>query len=158
MGCRGVKTPTFYLLEVIMRLIIEDSQPLRLENLIAELERCDPGKKVVLGPGYMVPKLDYNVQRFNGGLQLEFGISSWDHHRHLRPKKKDLVPEVTVEQYLTFLKEIPGSTREWWKGGTEFFTLKHKCLIGLPGEVGLGIVGVFESRSGVTILSVGMWC
>lgn len=141
-----------------MRLEIEDaaSGTLTLEQLIQQLEKCSADKQVIFGPGYCGPKSDYAVKRFTGGIMLEFGITHRDHHPHLRPKKY-LVPETTVGEYVEFLKSIPGTTREWWKGGTEKFTLQHLCYIGLNGEVPTAVVGVFEGSSSVTVISVAKW-
>lgn len=136
-----------------MTQILIGNRGYTLEQLITRLGDCNPGKIVWMGPGYCGPKLEWYPQRFDYQVQLEFGITSWDHNKHLRPRKKDLVPEVTVAQYLEFLREIPGQKRELWKGGQYTASLQSQVCIGLFGEVAMDVVGVHEGSYDVTILS-----
>jgi hypothetical protein len=64
-----------------------------------------------------------------------------------------------VDQFLNFLREIPGSSKEMWKGDEMAFTDNSDVYIGLFGEVPMGVVGIYEYDLGegyVTILSVYM--
>lgn len=127
-----------------------------LNGLIERLKNCPKKAQVVFGPGYMGPKLDWHPQRFERGIMLEFGTYAADHNPHLRP---EIVPEVTVAEFIRFLEGIPGSERQMWKGG-EMIAREHDVvLIGLDGEVGWAITGIVEHDLGngyVTVQSAYM--
>jgi hypothetical protein len=132
--------------------ILIESRPWTLERLITRLQDCIPTKQVIMGPGYCGPKLEFYPSRFmSDGVQLAHGCYAQDHNPELRPKKY-LVPEVSVKVYLEFLRTIDGKEMEGWKGDWYRLTNEFYCYIGLPGEVGLGVVGIHEDMD-VTILS-----
>lgn len=135
-----------------MTQILIEGRPWKLKRLIGRLQDCSPIKKVICGPGYLVPTKSFYPSRFmSNGVHLGFGCSSRDHHPHLRPKAH-LVPEITVEEYIAFLQTIAGQEMEGWKGDHYRFTNDYYCYLGLPGEVGLGVYGVHEGTD-VTIMS-----
>lgn len=118
--------------------------PKTVHELSTELERYPSGAQVICGPGYMGPKLEYHPRRFGGEPMIEFGIFSADKNPDLRP---EIVPEVTVEEFMKLLAGIPGSTRECWKGGDVTFVSSQEVYIGLEGEVGLAVVGTTYSKT-----------
>ena len=138
-----------------MPQIIIGNRGLTLSGLISLLQNCDPSKTLWVGPGYLAPTKEWNPRRFDYMIQLEFGCTDWDHNKDLRPKKKDLVPEITVGEYLEWLGTIPGQRRELWKGGDYVAALDSEVCVGLFGEVPMDVVGVHEGRYGdVTLVLV----